>query len=87
VIAPSKKDAVLKSALKRAGLQYLSLLYVQGWLFVLNPSTEPRKRKITTAKIDMKIPTYWYSVKRNDVAPAHKKKAIVTKKIISFNTT
>jgi hypothetical protein len=40
---------------------------------VLNPSTEPRKRKITTAKIDMKIPTYWYSVKRNDVAPALKK--------------
>jgi len=49
---------------------------VQGWLFVLNPSTEPRKRKITTAKIDMKIPTYWYSVKRNDVAPVHKRKDI-----------
>jgi hypothetical protein len=49
---------------------------VQGWLLVLNPSTEPRKRKMTTAKIDMKIPTYWYSVKRNDVAPVHKREEI-----------
>lgn len=69
VTAPSKNEIVLKIAVARAGLQYLSLLYVQGWSLVLKPSTEPRKRKITTAKTPMNIETYLYSVKRNEVAP------------------
>lgn len=69
VIAPRMKAKVLKIAVPSAGLHILVLSYVQGRLSELNPSTEPRKRKINMAKAIMKIPTYWYSVKRNDVAP------------------
>jgi len=58
VTAPSRKATVLKIAVKRAGLHCLVLSYVQGWFFVLKLSTEPRKRKINTAKATMNIPTY-----------------------------
>uniref|UniRef100_A0A7C9D4K6 Uncharacterized protein n=1 Tax=Opuntia streptacantha TaxID=393608 RepID=A0A7C9D4K6_OPUST len=70
VMAPSKKDTVLKMAVARAGLHLLVLSYVHAWLLVLKPSTDPRKRKISTANATMKTPTYWYSVKRKDVAPS-----------------
>ena len=69
VTPPSRKDMVLKIAVASAGLHNLVLSYVQGWWLVLNPSTEPRKRNIKTAKATMKIPTYLYSVKRKEVAP------------------
>lgn len=69
VTAPSKKDMVLNRAVARAGLQVLVVSYVQAWLFVLNPSTDPRKRKIKIAKATMNTPTYWYIVKRKEVAP------------------
>jgi hypothetical protein len=60
VRAPSKKASVLKAALARAGLQRLPMLYVQGSLLVLNPLTEPRKRKIMAAKTHMKTLRYLY---------------------------
>lgn len=60
---------VLKIAEARAGLHDLVTSNVQARDCVLNPSTEPRKRKIKIAKAIMKIPTYWYSVNRNDVEP------------------
>ncbi|KAM1568821.1 hypothetical protein ACFX10_034007 [Malus domestica] len=43
---------------------------VHGRLFVLKPSTDPRKRKIRIANTTMKTPTYWYIVKRKDVEPS-----------------
>ncbi|KAF5808255.1 hypothetical protein HanXRQr2_Chr04g0143321 [Helianthus annuus] len=69
VIAPSRNAIVLKAAVASAGLHIWWTLYVHFWLFVLKPSTEPRKRKIKIAKTTMKIPTYWYSVNKKEVAP------------------
>lgn len=70
VKAPSKKAIVVKRALAKAGLQRFPLLYVQASLSVLNPLTEPRKRKIITLKTPVKTPRYLYSVNKKEVAPA-----------------
>lgn len=69
VMPPSRKDMVLKMAVASAGLQSLLLSYVHCWSLVLKPSMEPRNTKIRTAKTAMKTLTYWYSVKRKEVAP------------------
>jgi hypothetical protein len=44
-------------------------VYWHGWLAVLNRCTDPRKRKIATAKITVKAARYLYWVKRNEFAP------------------
>ena len=62
----------LNVALASAGLQVRPLVYWHGRLSVLNRCTEPRKRKITTAKIAVKAARYLYCVKRNELAPGHK---------------
>lgn len=60
---------MVKKALARAGLHWLPLLYVHGWLLVLKLLTDPRKRKMIAPNTSVKMPRYLYSVNRNDVAP------------------
>ncbi|KAJ0865015.1 hypothetical protein HanRHA438_Chr12g0536051 [Helianthus annuus] len=79
VMAPSKNDTVLNTAVIRAGLHILVVSYVHVLLLVLNPSTEPRNTKIRTAKMTINTPTYWYSVNRKEVAPAISKEKLLNR--------
>ncbi len=48
--------------------------YSQGTLSKLKPPTEDRKTKMITEKMLMNMSRYWYSVTRNDSAPAKTEK-------------
>ncbi len=48
--------------------------YSQGTLSKLKPPTEDRKTKMITEKMLMNMSRYWYSVARNDSAPAKTEK-------------